>query len=92
MTDLAPPLVVFLVILGAVAVTMMGYATHRVFGFKDEDSKNLNPSDEQEAYMRQVRQRNFNWLKAYCASQGIRRPRVVSSSLDLLLAIVAYPE
>jgi hypothetical protein len=85
MGDLAPPLIVFLVILGAVFATTMGYATHRVFGFKDEDLKKLSPSDEQEAYMRQVRKRNFSWLKRYCNSLGIQKPPVVSGRVSVFM-------
>jgi hypothetical protein len=90
MGGLAPVLIVFLVILGAVFLTLMGYATHRTFGIKDEDKKRLDPVDEQAVYMRQVRQRHFNWLRAYCASQGIRKPPVVRDILSLNVFKACY--
>ncbi|TID17907.1 gb [Venturia nashicola] len=71
---LSPPLVVFLVILGASFLCAMGYAVHIRFGTNDEDKSRLNPLVEQEQYMRQVRQRNFNWMRDYCRANGIRRP------------------
>ncbi|QDS77568.1 hypothetical protein FKW77_001371 [Venturia effusa] len=76
---LAPALIVFLVILGSAFLVAMGYAVHIRFGTKDEDKKRLQPLVEQEEYMRSVRQRNFNWLRAYCRDHGIRRPPVASS-------------
>lgn len=78
---LNPALVVFLVILGSAFVCAMGYAVHIRFGTKDEDRKRLNPLIEQEEYMRQVRQRNFNWMRNYCRDHGIRRPPPVRGPL-----------
>jgi hypothetical protein len=85
MGGLAPALIVFLVIAAAAFVTMMGYSVHRTFGIKDEDKKRLDANDEQAAYMRQVRQRHFNWLRRYAISQGIRRPPMVSNILAFTL-------
>lgn len=74
---LDPALVVFLVILGAAFNCAMGYAVYLRFGAKDEDKKRLDPLMEQEEYMRQVRQRNVNWMRQYCRDHGIRRPPAV---------------
>lgn len=71
---LNPALIVFLVILGAAFVVAMGYSVHIRLGAKDEDKKRLNPLMEQEAYMRQVRHRNFHRMRNYCREHGIRRP------------------
>lgn len=67
-------LIVFLVILGSAFVTAMGYAVHRTFGITEEQKKRLDANDEQARYMREVRERHFNWLRSYCMSLGNRRP------------------
>lgn len=78
---LNPALIVFLVILGSAFLCAMGYSVHRQFGTKDEDKKRLNPVIEQEEYMRQVRKRNFNWMRNYCRHHGLRRPPAVRGPL-----------
>lgn len=69
-----PALLVFLCILGAVAVTMGGYAVGRTFGFGDtrDDS---NRHDVQEEYRKEVRRINFAQLQEY-ANTGKNNQRV----------------
>ncbi|CAA9960754.1 hypothetical protein CFE70_004129 [Pyrenophora teres f. teres 0-1] len=59
--QIAPTLIVFLVILGAGALVCCGFAVYRFFGEPDDDSQ-FNRSAEQDAYMREVRERTFRTL------------------------------
>jgi len=64
------PLVVFLVILGAAAITTMGYGVHRlIFGLEDSS---IPRSDVQEQYMRDVRRRNMAQLEHPLSGHGRR--------------------
>jgi hypothetical protein len=66
---LAPALIVLLVIIGAVFAVMMGYATHRTFGFKKSEEPTQHwLSPEQDEYMRSVRTRHFQDLQDYVRS------------------------
>ncbi|KAH9869917.1 hypothetical protein J1614_006838 [Plenodomus biglobosus] len=59
--DIAPALIIFLVILGAGALVICGFAVMRFYGGDIEDESNYNARNpEQDAYMREVRERNWN--------------------------------
>jgi hypothetical protein len=59
-----PALLVFLCIIGAVAITMAGYAVGRTFGFGDAE-EDPNRHDVQEEYRREVRRINLAQLQEY---------------------------
>ncbi|QDS71420.1 hypothetical protein FKW77_003347 [Venturia effusa] len=57
-------LITFLIILGAAALVVIGFAVARLFvkDVKEEDSGMKGPSNEQIEYMASVRNRYFNYL------------------------------
>lgn len=60
---IAPALIIFLVILGSGALVICGFAVMRFYGGDIEDQSSYNArSPEQDAYMREVRERNWNKL------------------------------
>ncbi|KAL6707479.1 hypothetical protein ACN47E_004049 [Coniothyrium glycines] len=60
---MAPSLIIFLVILGAGAMVICGFAVMRFFGGDLEDQSHWNQrTPEQDAYMREVRERNWSKL------------------------------
>ena len=61
MTNIPPAAVVLLVMLGASALVVCGYAVHRLMGFGDMPL-DQHRSDEQDKYMREVRARNLTGL------------------------------
>ena len=69
MDALPNSVVVLLVIIGAAAAVVMGFATHRLFGKADSEVDNFNQrKPDQLAYMREVRDRNM------MEAVGDRRP------------------
>lgn len=61
--DTVPPeAVVILVMLGALAVVFLGYAVHRLWGFREDGNGHKPRSVEQEQYMADVRMRNVDIL------------------------------
>ncbi|KAF2466318.1 uncharacterized protein BDR25DRAFT_306150 [Lindgomyces ingoldianus] len=59
-----PSLIVLLIMLGAMAVVICGYAVSRLLGFSEAPNGYKPRSTEQEEYMREVRQRGlagFHW-------------------------------
>jgi hypothetical protein len=67
--QLAPSLIIFLVILGAGLLVCCGFAIFRFYGSDPEDqATHFNRSAEQDAYMREVRERNWSKLPQF----GIR--------------------
>lgn len=68
---LPKPVIVLLIMLGALLVVCMGFAIHSVFGFA-KDGNGLKPmTNEQQEYMAEVRARNMDAL-AYQGSKGMR--------------------
>lgn len=58
--EIAPALIIFLVILGAGGLVICGFAVFRFYGGDIEDESSWNSrSPEQDAYMREVRERNW---------------------------------
>ena len=56
--DIAPALIIFLVILGAGALVCCGFAVARFMGGEPEDeSSRFHRTPEQDSYMREVRER-----------------------------------
>ncbi|XP_014553424.1 hypothetical protein COCVIDRAFT_107720 [Bipolaris victoriae FI3] len=70
--NLAPALIIFLVILGAGGLVCCGFAIFRFYG-KDPDSEAslYNRSPEQDAYMREVRERNWSRLPQLGMMKGV---------------------
>jgi len=60
--NIAPSLIIFLVILGAGALVCCGFAIFRFYGGDADDDTRFNRSAEQDAYMREVRERTFRKL------------------------------
>jgi hypothetical protein len=61
--DIAPALIIFLVILGAGALVCCGFAVYRFYGGEPEDeSSRFHRSPEQDSYMREVRERSWRKL------------------------------
>ncbi|RMZ73097.1 hypothetical protein GMOD_00009610 [Pyrenophora seminiperda CCB06] len=60
--EIAPSLIIFLVILGAGGLVCCGFAIFRFYGGDPEDDSRFNRSAEQDAYMREVRERTFSKL------------------------------
>ncbi|KAF2845664.1 hypothetical protein T440DRAFT_483174 [Plenodomus tracheiphilus IPT5] len=61
--DISPALIIFLVILGAGALVICGFAVMRFYGGDIEDQSSWNArTPEQDAYMREVRERNWSKL------------------------------
>jgi hypothetical protein len=59
--QIAPALIIFLVILGAGALVVCGFAVMRFWGGDEaQDGNWVNRSPEQDAYMREVRERTWN--------------------------------
>jgi len=63
MSDLNPALIVFLIILGAGMMVMIGYAVHRLFGYYNPAAGDQTASDAQQEHMRNVRMRNLRRLQ-----------------------------
>lgn len=61
MTTVPPAAVVVLVMLGASALVVCGYAVHKLIGFGDMPP-DQHRSHEQDEYMREVRARNLAGL------------------------------
>ena len=61
MTAIPPAAVVVLVMLGASALVVCGYAVHRLMGFGDMPP-DQHRSHEQDEYMRELRARNLTGL------------------------------
>jgi hypothetical protein len=61
MSTVPPAAVVVLVMLGASALVVCGYAVHRLMGFGDMPP-DRHRSHEQDEYMREVRARNLTGL------------------------------
>lgn len=75
--DIAPALIIFLVILGAGALVCCGFAVARFMGGEPEDeSSRFHRTPEQDSYMREVRERSWRKLpqlrlpKPYYQSNG----------------------
>lgn len=69
--QIAPALIIFLVILGAGAMVCCGFAIMRFYGGDVEDQSHWNNrSPEQDSYMREVRERNWGKLPKL----GIQQP------------------
>ncbi|EDU43249.1 hypothetical protein PtrSN002B_002265 [Pyrenophora tritici-repentis] len=60
--QIAPTLIIFLTILGAGGLVCCGFAIFRFFGGEPDDETRFNRSAEQDAYMREVRERTFRTL------------------------------
>jgi hypothetical protein len=61
--QIAPALIIFLVILGAGALVVCGFAVMRFWGGDEaQDGTWINRSEEQNAYMREVRERTWGKL------------------------------
>ncbi|KZM26219.1 hypothetical protein ST47_g2644 [Ascochyta rabiei] len=64
--QMAPALIIFLVILGAGALVVCGFAVMRFWGGDEEkDTGYMNRSVEQDRYMREVRERTWGKLPNY---------------------------
>lgn len=79
--QLAPSLIIFLVILGAGALVCCGFAVFRFYGGDaQDDMQHYNRSPEQDAYMREVRERSWAKLPklgvkgAYYPNQNAHAP------------------
>ncbi|KAI8932927.1 hypothetical protein NX059_010398 [Plenodomus lindquistii] len=60
---IAPALIIFLVILGAGGLVLCGFAVMRFYGGDAEDQSHMfSRTPEQDAYMREVRERNWGKL------------------------------
>ncbi|KAH7401243.1 hypothetical protein BKA66DRAFT_564899 [Pyrenochaeta sp. MPI-SDFR-AT-0127] len=58
--EIAPALIIFLVIIGAGGMVVCGFAVFRFYGGDIEDESSWNSrTPEQDAYMREVRERNW---------------------------------
>lgn len=64
--QMAPALIIFLVILGAGALICCGFAVMRFWGGDEaQDTAYMNRSVEQDRYMREVRERTWGKLPHY---------------------------
>lgn len=64
--DIAPALIIFLVILGAGGLVICGFAVMRFWGGDEaQDTTYMNRSIEQDRYMREVRERAWGKLPHY---------------------------
>ena len=64
--QIAPSLIIFLVILGAGALVVCGFAVMRFWGGDEaQDTSYMNRSVEQDRYMREVRERTWGKLPSY---------------------------
>ena len=57
-----PALIVLLIMVGSAVAVMMGYAVHKLVGFNDSSDGFKPRTQEQEIYMREVRDRNVDGL------------------------------
>lgn len=74
--QLAPSLIIFLVILGSGLLVCCGFAIFRFYGKDPEDSAtHFNRSPEQDAYMREVRERNWSRLPRLGGVKGAYYPQ-----------------
>lgn len=72
--QIAPALIIFLVILGAGALVVCGFAVMRFWGGDDaQDTSYMNRSVEQDRYMREVRERTWGKLPRYYIRQQSSR-------------------
>ncbi|KAF9695613.1 hypothetical protein EKO04_006601 [Ascochyta lentis] len=77
--QIAPALIIFLVILGAGALVICGFAVMRFWGGDNEkDTAYMHRSVEQDRYMREVRERTWGRLPNYYS----RKQQYDSSSRD----------
>jgi hypothetical protein len=69
--QMAPSLIIFLVILGAGALVCCGFAVFRFYGGDiEDDSSRFKRTPEQDQYMREVRERTWHKLPKL----GVRDP------------------
>lgn len=68
--QIAPSLIIFLVILGAGALVCCGFAVFRFYSDADDDASRFTRSPEQDAYMREVRERSWAKLPKLGAPKG----------------------
>ena len=68
--QVAPALIIFLVILGAGGLVICGFAVMRFYGGEEaQDTAYMNRSVEQDRYMREVRERAWGKLPRYYIRQ-----------------------
>lgn len=60
---LPKPVIVLIVIFGALCLVVCGYAIHRTFGFAKDPNEFKHMSDTQANYMAEVRIRNMDSLR-----------------------------
>ncbi|KAJ8112023.1 hypothetical protein OPT61_g5515 [Boeremia exigua] len=71
--QVAPALIIFLVILGAGGMVVCGFAVMRFWGGDEaQDTTYMNRSVEQDRYMREVRERTWGKLPNYYVQQSNR--------------------
>lgn len=63
--QIAPSLIIFLVILGGGALVCCGFAVYRFWGPEVQDTNHMHRSVEQDRYMREVRERTWGKLPNY---------------------------
>jgi hypothetical protein len=63
--QVAPALIIFLVILGGGALVCCGFAVYRFWGPEVQDTNHMHRSVEQDRYMREVRERTWGKLPNY---------------------------
>lgn len=63
--QVAPALIIFLVILGGGALVCCGFAVYRFWGPEAPDTNYMHRSVEQDQYMREVRERTWGKLPNY---------------------------
>lgn len=59
---LPKPVIVIIIIFGALCLVICGYAVHRTFGFRKDPNEFKHISDTQVTYMAEVRVRNMENL------------------------------
>lgn len=74
--QVAPALIIFLVILGGGALVCCGFAIYRFYGPETPDDNFMHRSVEQDRYMREVRERTWGKLPHYY----IQRSQLYNSS------------
>lgn len=68
------PLIVLLIMMGAIFVVCMGYAIHATFGFGNNPNRLRPLSPEQQEYMAEVRVRNMEGLMHEGAKSRVNGP------------------
>lgn len=90
--QIAPALIIFLVILGAGALVVCGSVVMRFWGGEAQDTSYTHRSVEQDRYMREVRERTWGRLPQYHLQKQQTQKSSIRSNLQPATASLKYVE